>query len=985
MAKKKAENNKKGLLQKKISDLTPEDLEQLEVAVGTSSRPYPMWGTITVDEDGHQSIEQRLGAIKSDTHPLVLYSEREFDEVVGMLYRDMPTPSMMPMQKDIMEMLKPESKNRIYFMKGDPGAGKSFLGGLTGRAQSERPVEIFDCGGKNMNDLLFEMVLDFGAGDALPKAIDKRLEAGALEDLSFALLKNELPKKYVDETKDGRLVIDWEGLKTAGSEPVQQTYDVLRKVSHIEGLDGAGGNALGMNSQHGIAIRDFLEGNFSTYDEYNKSKEGTDNGLQTFLQFANGEISECTVTNPLKNKDQNSGPSEFTFRREDTKLGWGIVLTGNAVEDGTTTRALNKSVYSRLTPVTIPKPSQMDWEHRICQIMTGLPVSTLYRTFKEQADADPEQFTDMLLYWREAGLTEDEKANIPQIQTSLLKNWKNVVEASEKLAKFYKGWAELTDPDHALLKDGNLVEEVDEEYRDEVSIDFRKVIQHIQYAMPIRARMAKNNPSDKVDFDPSSWAEKPSKRVKRQEESLERNFGTRLTDLLADKIYETAGGAGKPILYKHLRELMNLSGLKDLHLQEGAHSNAKSVESALNINLFDTTDLKEQVRLAQKMFADYIRETNEDIQTSDDNAIVTIAQMRESLERVKDELKSDAVKSFIIPNTDPETLQAQPFITAEKIDVAEEAHREFEPNTDDLVEHDAFMMTLAFPKASEQNLKAIWDQENNLALLLMKSNYAQKRIDLETEIEMLKEDLDANNAAGSDADADDNGFISNDNDQAKDELIDKQKELLDLLQKEAAQLKDFGQSVDEVDGYVSQVKQEIEALGGAVEDDTQTITPFTGDMILDDDVKIAENNSDTGIGATSVVVKAVNENGEAERVPVHIIVNNNSQKTLVIGGETSERLSTLFREVGVVHVNRDAADAKNVLREALDDILRGASEDTRNNVKSALLFRNDPVGVPEDQIIDHTDKASMEDILLSYEPYLGKYLVANNKQAPRQL
>ena len=975
-------NKKQGLLQKKISDITPEELEDLEVALGTTSRPYPMWGTITVDEDGHQSIEQRLGAVKSDTQPLRIYSERDYEEVIGMMYRDMPTPSMMPMQKDILEMLKPESSNRIYFMKGDPGAGKSFLGGLAGRAQSDRPVEIFDCGGKNMNDLLFEMVLDFGKGDALPEAIDKLSAAGALQDLSYAILKNDLPEKFVEE-KDDKLIIDWNGLKEAGTKDVQKAFDALKKVSSLEGLDNAGGNALGMNSQYGVAIRDFLEGNLSTLDEYNKSKEGTDNGLQTFLQFANGEISECTVVNPLKNKDQTSGPSEFTFRREDTKLGWGLVLTGNAVEDGTTTRALNKSVYSRLTPVTIPKPSQMDWEHRICQIMTGLPVSTLYRTFKEQADADPEQFTDMLLYWREAGLSDEEKANVPQIQKSLLKNWQGVVEASEKLAKFYKGWAELTDPDQALLKDGNLVEEIDEDYRDEVSIDFRKVIQHIQYAMPIRARMSKTNPSDKVDFDPKSWAAEPAKRVKRQEESLERNFGTRLTDLLADKLYETAGGAGKPTLYKHLKELMKQCGLKDLHLQEGAHSNSKSVESALNINLFDTTDLKEQVKLGQKMFADYIRETNPDVQTSDDNAIVTVAQMRETLDRVKEDLQSDEARSFVVPNSDLETLQAQPFLTANTVDEADEANREFEPVTEDLVDHDAFMMTLAFPKAADQNLKAIWDNENKLALLLMKSNYAQKRDDLEFEIETLKEnavDTPADNISDEDG-----GFVSNDNDNSgNDELIEKQKELLDLLQKEASQLKDFGQSTDDVDKYITSLKQEIETLGGAVEDDTQTVTPFTGDMILDDDVKIAENNSDTGIGATSVVVKAVNDDGEVERVPVHIIVNNNSQKTLVVGGETSERLSTLFREVGIVHVNRDADDAKNVLREALDDILRGTSEDTRNNVKSAVLFRNDPVGVAEEDIIDHNDKASMEDILLSYEPYLGKYLVAN-KQAPRQL
>ena len=94
----------------------------------------------------------------------------------------------------------------------------------------------------------------------------------------------------------------------------------------------------------------------------------------------------------------------------------------------------------------------------------------------------------------------------------------------------------------------------------------------------------------------------------------------------------------------------------------------------------------------------------------------------------------------------------------------------------------------------------------------------------------------------------------------------------------------------------------------------------------------------------------------------------------------------MFREVGISHVDRTAENAKDAIREALDDILRGASEDTRHNVKSALLYRNEPRGADDmsDREIDAAnEKASMEDILQSYEPYLGKYIVA--KKPPRQM
>src|SRR5690606_36836125 len=127
---------------------------------------------------------------------------------------------------------------------------------------------------------------------------------------------------------------------------------------------------------------------------------------------------------------------------------------------------------------------------------------------------------------------------------------------------------------------------------------------------------------------------------------------------------------------------------------------------------------------------------------------------------------------------------------------------------------------------SEQNLKAVWDKENHLALLLMKSNYAQKRIDLESDIEELKAQQPS---ASADNDDDASGFFA-----GGDDLVGKQKELLDLLKKEQAQLKDFGQPTTEVDGYIKTLKKDITAAGGTVEDDTRTVTPFTGDMILDD-------------------------------------------------------------------------------------------------------------------------------------------------------
>ncbi len=199
---KKKETEMKNLLKKKVSELTPEERKALEKPLGTARRPFPMFGTMAVEYDGRRELQQFLTMVASDSKPMKIFSERSYEEVVGMAYRDMPVPSMLPMFFDGLERRKLDNKNRIQFTKGDPGAGKSFMSALMGRMRSTEAPEVLDCGGKNMRELLFEMVLDFGAGDPLPQAIDKRIQAGALSDVSVNLLK-QLPG--VDEDKKAAL------------------------------------------------------------------------------------------------------------------------------------------------------------------------------------------------------------------------------------------------------------------------------------------------------------------------------------------------------------------------------------------------------------------------------------------------------------------------------------------------------------------------------------------------------------------------------------------------------------------------------------------------------------------------------------------------------------------------------------------------------------------------------------------------------------
>lgn len=723
MTKKKTKDTE-ALLKKKIKDLTAADFAQLEKPLGTSSRPFPMWGPQRIEHNGRSDIETVLSFIASDTSPLMIYSERSYEEVVALAYCDMPVPSMLPIfkdglerrsdplvrQKDIIEGRQPQNENfnRTQMMIGDPGHGKSFLGALQGRLRTKGSVEIFDCGGKNMNDLLFEMVLDFGAGDALPKAIDKRLKAGALEDISVGLLKS-LPSKAVSTDKDGNIEsIDWTYLKTAGADEVEAAFNTLKKVSTVEGLDNAGGNALGMNSQFGPLIRAYLDNREIVLDEYNKSREGSDNALQTVIQFMIGELRECTVDNPLKNKDNTSGPSSFTFKRDDMGAGFFVTFTGNKTEDGTTTRSLNKSVYDRLKPDTLPDPDVIDWQHRICQMMVGLPVSTLYTTFQEDADKDPEAFGEWLMWLRKTK-AEVEGAPVPELQETLLANWQNVVQASEKLALFYDRWSGMTDAEK-ITYNGNadLIEEVDEEYTKKEGMSFRRIKQHLEEAIPIRSRM---EPVDSpVTLDMKSW-NKPPQLGERVEENPSLHFGSRLVEYIERMTFEKSGSVGKNKLYNKLLKAMEEYGLRDISLQEGARSRQKSVEESLNISAFSDKDISKQANMARKIFCDFVRQTNPEIKAEDEQ-IVTAKKFLDALKYVQ-EKETATTNELFVANRDPESLYAgQPLAEAIIKDAAVYAleNKDVEFSIDDLVHHDDLMASFALPTVGAKNLSAVWEQ-----------------------------------------------------------------------------------------------------------------------------------------------------------------------------------------------------------------------------------------------------------------------------------
>ena len=55
----------------------------------------------------------RLEAIEDEVHPIIIWSRRTYPEVMGLIYRLLPTPSMLPLFYETLQLLQVENDRRI--------------------------------------------------------------------------------------------------------------------------------------------------------------------------------------------------------------------------------------------------------------------------------------------------------------------------------------------------------------------------------------------------------------------------------------------------------------------------------------------------------------------------------------------------------------------------------------------------------------------------------------------------------------------------------------------------------------------------------------------------------------------------------------------------------------------------------------------------------------------------------------------------------
>lgn len=721
------------ILEKPIGELTPADMEALRKPLGVRGRPYPMRESVQVDDGkGGKILQRRLGVLENGSQNFAIYSDRPYAQVLGMAMREMPTPGMLRLFYQAVNLRKPDSKRRIQYLKGAAGSGKTYMSELIARMRSDKGAIKVDCGNKNLGELLFETVLDFGGAHDLRDELDRRLADGALKNpMTATILRDALGEAFAE--KDGRIVIDWDrighNLRDSGDaqkDPAARDYldsrtavgialEALKKVSWLEGLDSLGANALGMATQEGALIRAWKEGREIILDEFNRAKEGTTSSLHTVLQFLAGEIDETVVENTLKEKG-DSAKQTFVFRRSDQKAGFFTTLTGNAEEDGTDVNELPQSLNSRIIPRTVPVATEEDWQHRICQIMTGLPVSTIFRVDPERIKADPEQFRKKLVEMRFLGLSPQQAEQVPDIQVRLLNRWEDVLKASEKLARFYYGWSQLVNPESSLHRTGSLaklLEEVSERYSAEVSIDFRKIIDHINEAMAEAPAVLPATESD--GYDASDWSVPPPPPSEVDVADPGLNFGDRLVSVIMNYMVETTAEVGKHGLYAQLRQLSMDCGLQQEVLHEGKQGVARSVADMLNDNPYRSPLPTVQAEVARDIHCAYLRSVHPEISATDDE-LLSVPLVFAALEHLDeaDEDNAPQARQVALLNADPATLYHEPLKKAAVVDSVQVAAANENggapamPPAGDLASRTALLFALAIPAMREHNLEVLW-------------------------------------------------------------------------------------------------------------------------------------------------------------------------------------------------------------------------------------------------------------------------------------
>lgn len=711
------------MAEEKTNNQTAQDASQQEerglYPLGVPGLPYPMMAPATTGKDGAGktiSMDAQLGSLQD---PLWISSALDYKKVMGMAYRENPSPSMHRVWFNGLQKRQPDSKRNVQFVMGPRGGGKSHLMGLAGRMRDERGAIEIDCGNRNLEELIFETTLDMESDKTLFQKIEERAAKGELNPLSLQALKEGLGKGI--STEGDKVAFDWASVNAPINEDdkddqknrVAKAAEALEKVAALEGLEKSG-DGIGIKTRPGPLIKAWEEGREIVLDEYNRGKEGSDAGLQTIWQVMNGERAETTF--------HGGAGKEYTFRQSEMKPGFFVGLTGNYADDGSSVINLSHSAYDRLRPDFIGDPTAEDLAHRVCQVLTDVPVTTLHKS-NAQWDKDPKGFGKFISTIQTLGRDEEEIRNIPEIQTKMIGNWQNVMKAAEKLGTFYENWAKMVDPNNDKNPPG-ISQEIDEEYQAQSGVGMRMLIDHLNRATSAPPKVTAADYSETID-PMTAFNEVPT--VARKVGKVGEDFGTTLCAVILEDIENASKARGKTNLYEALKKEAADAGIIEIDLQDGYQSTTmESIPSLLNlVDKADNVKVTDNTLRTQNILCEHLRRLDPEL-SSDNNEVVPSVEVElgiQDLLKEKAELEKDQIRDRYVVLPNPEFMDSidestKPFVlvpvadaiyTEDEIQDPESYQQRFSSNGD-LLGHETFLETVAMPTVGKANLDSLWNQ-----------------------------------------------------------------------------------------------------------------------------------------------------------------------------------------------------------------------------------------------------------------------------------
>lgn len=690
---------------KEISQLTAEDTQELFKPLGTPDLPYPSSVFVT-DNKGKTSME--LGVIAENPARLAAWSDRSHAYAAGQLYRRMAIPSLLHMQKEALLRRAPDSKKRVMLVLGKAGAGKSDIAKTLADVCDKRGAEVIDCGGRYLGDLLWEQVIDYG--EDFKTALTTRIRAGLLSPESAQAIDKKFPKALVRNEAGKVTGINWDKTidnKANSDEALAQSVALARTVAEYEGIPAQTTNSVGVKKVPGVFKRWHDEGRTGILDEYTKSILGSDDSLQTMLQYLNGEIDEVTTTNAVK-IDGREETYSYTLRRSEMKAGFNVYLTGNDQEDGVSTHMLSKSAYSRLPLFKIEAAEPMDWMHRISQVWTGLPLSTLCTVFSSLAKDEPEEFAQTMLDLRVMGLDEKKQAAVPAHQLTLLHNWESTAPAIEKMANFYVFWSKIIDPNSDLYDDRpqnkayqDTLQEISPAFRDECAIDFRKAIADFDDALKIKPVVRKIDGSVSLRLNFAAVSRKSAAPVSDRPEAITAELGSRLENVIHERICTMT--RGRPMLQAALIKEAQERGV----LTVDPSKDKETLSKLLNQDAYTRIGGIKTVAALREALVTRLKKINPWMKGKADDEIMPMDQAAaasEELTRLAKELEAQQTPrkgALVVLGKDAAGI-------FNRVSAVDSTGLKEKPATKDLVAISDFLESLKIPAIANMNMENIW-------------------------------------------------------------------------------------------------------------------------------------------------------------------------------------------------------------------------------------------------------------------------------------